>query len=591
METTTFSEKTYFFYLEINENNYKNLCSSIPYISKFNGYEWKELDSSSCTTKSNYPITSSTDTSDTITFPSLDNTFYILNEITGKDTPTLTCSEEGLAFFDGVNLPNRTCSSGSGCFTDKIPYSQTILCNGKECESFFPPSKLTYTLPPSQNGLQVSTTPQIIYDGDSINNIQTSVNNKPYCQNTTTGEKVDICVSGNPTFTYNLYKPINYSNLPTLNTENQYVPPLTPIKAGFYNVFPLIASISLMNISIPSTTYAVYEIQYEIEDFNLLQNNQLLDFLNLQKYLQSTFSSSFNSYQSQNILSMKQLIIDYCNETSSMSDSVCNSSNLSSFFDSSPCIDPYSNCLEGWNNFCSQIENYNSSLCKNYYKSTYYNNVLDNSIQNNLKSLCSEVYESNPSILSSQEYLDTCACFLPQDVYKNFPSEISSDNIENWYYPCYRSSIKKYVVPPSPTSEIVSCMNEKYKNSSSTEDITNQTYKECYNEENTTLPSKNIPIMEEPTQSNNSDLDINNVVKPQTLNTYENNTDKNESTSSEKPPPNLTLILSLSICIPVVIGLIITAAVLLVRKFSKKNNNNNNNNNFYIPFNNNSKIS
>lgn len=563
METTTFNEKTYFFYLEVNENNYKDICSFIPYISKYNGYKWKELDSSSCSNTSNYPITSSTDSSEVISFPTLENTFYISSEITGKDTPSLTCSEEGLAFFEGVNLPNRTCSSGSGCFTDKISYSQTILCSGEECKTFFPPSKLTYTLQPSPNGLPVSTTPQIIYDGDSINNIETSVNNKPYCQNTTTGETVDICILGNPTFSYNLYKPINYSNIPNLNSQNEYTPPSTPINAGFYNVSPLNATISLMNLTLPSTTYAVYEIIYEIEDFNLIQNNQLLDFLYLQKYLQSTFSSWFSSYQSQNILSMKQLIIDYCNETGSMSDSVCNSLNISSFFNNSPCIDPYSNCLEGWNNFCSQIENYNSSSCQNYYKSNYYNNILDNSIQNNLKSLCNQVYESNPSILSSQEYLDTCACFLPQKVYNSYPNEINSENIENWYYPCYRSSIKQNASPPSPTTEIVSCMNEKYKNSSSTEDITNQIYEECYNEENTTLPSREIPIIEEPTQSNNSDLDINNVVTPQEISSFNNNRKDVTTPSSKK---NLGLILGLSIGIPCGILFIIGIILLIVIK-------------------------
>ena len=43
--------------------------------------------------------------------------------------------------------------------------------------------------------------------------------------------------------------------------------------------------------------------------------------------------------------------MDYCNETSSMENSVCNSSKIS-YLSNSPCIDPYSNCEEGWDNYC-----------------------------------------------------------------------------------------------------------------------------------------------------------------------------------------------------------------------------------------------
>ena len=71
METTTSSDKTYFFYLEVNSTNYKNICSFIPYTLKYNGYKWKQLQSSSdCTSSSNYPITDNTDSSQKITFPS-----------------------------------------------------------------------------------------------------------------------------------------------------------------------------------------------------------------------------------------------------------------------------------------------------------------------------------------------------------------------------------------------------------------------------------------------------------------------------------------------------------------------------------------
>jgi len=373
MVTTTSNEKTYSFYLEVNSNNYKEICSSIPYTLQYK--------SSNCNNTS-----SATLTEDISTINSKLNTFYT---------------------------------------------------------------------------------------------------SSPSCKNS----------SGYSNYTYNLYKPLNYSNKPSYNLQNEYVPPSTPMNAGFYNTIPFIATVTLLNnLNPPSstsfTTFAVYEILYNIDYFNQIKNDQLLDFFNLQTYLQTTFSSWFkDQYQNQNILSMKQLLMDYCNETSSMVNSVCSSVTIP-LLGNSPCIDPYSNCSEGWGTFCSQIENYNSSNCQDYYKNSYYNNNLDNSIQNNLKSICSELYESNPSVLSSEEYLNTCACFLPQDVYKEFPSDINSENQENWYYPCYRSPIKQNLLQPSPTTQVISCMNEKYKNSTSTQDITNQTYQECYKQEFTTQPTE-----------------------------------------------------------------------------------------------------
>ena len=563
MEITTFSEKTYSFFLEVNENNYKNICSSIPYVLKYSGYNWKELESSNyCSNSSNYPISSNTDTSETISFPTKENTFYIPSEITGKDTPSLICSSPGTAVFVENTLSkdqygNPICSSESdtseGCFTQTLPYSQSVSCSGEdECKTFFPPAKLTYM---KEN----FTTPSVIFNGN-INNISSTTPTSstfPTCN-----DGIPICASGKPTFNYNLYKPLNYSNIPTLNSDNTYIAPSTPIQAGFYNVFPLLATISLLSNlnSPPSTTYAVYEIIYEINDFNLIENNQLLDFLNLQSYLQSTFSSWFQTnYQNENLQSMKQLLIDYCNETSSMSDSVCNSLNISSLFNKSPCINPYSNCIDGWNSFCSKEENYNSSICLDYYKNSYNGNILDNSIQNNLKSICSEMYESNPSILSSEDYLNTCACFLPEEVYKNFPNEITSESPENWYYPCYRSLIKENKSPSSPTTEIVSCMNQKYKKSTSTEDITNQIYNECYNEEQTTFDEDNI-------LKKDNILKNNNIINPITIESK--NVNPIENTTS--PPKSEISIGILLLIIFLTIGGVIILVVVGLKMYKNK---------------------
>ena len=136
METTTSSDKTYFFYLEVNSTNYKNICSFIPYTLKYKGYKWKQLQSSSdCTSSSNYPITDNTDSSQKITFPVTKNSFLIPSEVSGTDTPSLKCSSQGSTTF---------VASTSG-LSNTTPYSKTVTCSGKEdCSTFFPPAKLTY---------------------------------------------------------------------------------------------------------------------------------------------------------------------------------------------------------------------------------------------------------------------------------------------------------------------------------------------------------------------------------------------------------------------------------------------------------------
>ena len=41
------------------------------------------------------------------------------------------------------------------------------------------------------------------------------------------------------------------------------------------------------------------------------------------------------------------------------------------FLSESPCTNPYSNCSEGWGNYCFNQDEFSSPLCLNYYTNSY----------------------------------------------------------------------------------------------------------------------------------------------------------------------------------------------------------------------------
>ena len=364
METTTPSEDitpnvNYTFYFEVNQSNYRYICNFNPYFIQFQGYNWDNVFNTNpnCNycpnqTLNNYPITDILNKTQSIPIGegglNLEkNTFLITDEIKITDTVTMSCSSyiptQGCIPFTSSNLcmidettpslmdettPSSMDETNIEIIDgkDKKSYSQSVSCIGKECLTFFPPATITF-----QNS--------VLYNlKENINNIIDCNKNNldfsagfPACFDNN-GNPTQICYNGNPIVTYNIYKPLNYSKLPNINSKNQYIAPLTPMNAGFYNVYPFITELDLVQSytdngsNLPEGSYAIYKVFYSFDPVEFKnQENQLKDFTNLQKYLDTTYSSWFKTTSLYQISqeNINQIISDYCYYTSDNTSSLC----------------------------------------------------------------------------------------------------------------------------------------------------------------------------------------------------------------------------------------------------------------------------
>ena len=358
--TTSIEKLNYTFYFEINESNYLFLCNMNHLFIEYKGYNWDNVWDSNpncnvCSniSSNNYPITNNVKNNQSIPIGEgglllKKNTFLILDEIKITDTVTMSCATsiptEGCTQFTSSNLCMKTPDENiimeettpqeeimvedmvTILDKNKKEYSQSVTCIGKECLRFFPPSELEY-----KN--------TILYNPKENMNSIVNCNSKnleysggfPACFDNN-GNPVQICYSGNPMITYNLYKPLNYSQLPNINSNNEYTEPVTPINAAFYNVSPFTTELELIQNytdtgnNLPDKTFAVYKVSYSIYPYQFEnQEYQLNDFLILQKYLNSTFSSWFQKtilfQESQE--NITQIVSDFCSYTSNTTNSIC----------------------------------------------------------------------------------------------------------------------------------------------------------------------------------------------------------------------------------------------------------------------------
>lgn len=364
--TTPMEKLNYEFYFEVNQSNYLYICNMNKHFIQFKGYNWDNVwdTNQNCnicanTSSNNYPITNTQKNNQSIPIGEgglsiKKNTFLLLDDIKLKDTVTMSCSSyistNGCIPYSYSNLcmniqesittPNEeigieeTTPDKEIIIEDDIKildennqeYSQSVSCSGKECLRFFPPSELEYKntkfYKPTQN----------------INNI-IDCNSKtleysmgyPACFDNN-GNPVQICYNGNPIITYNLYKPLNYSKLPNINSNNEYIEPTTPINAAFYNVYPFITELEIIQSytdngnNLPEGTFAVYKVSYSIYPYQFEnQENQLNDFIILQQYLNSTFSSWFKKTILYETLqeNINQIISDFCYYTSNTTSTIC----------------------------------------------------------------------------------------------------------------------------------------------------------------------------------------------------------------------------------------------------------------------------
>lgn len=97
------------------------------------------------------------------------------------------------------------------------------------------------------------------------------------------------------------------------------------------------------------------------------------------------------------------------------------------------------NCKDTYNSYCNTSSNFTKNVCQNYYKTQYINDQLTDEVQNILTAQCSRYADSNGNVIDSDGNMvesglatskypvNTCACFLPSNVYDTFYGNITKD--------------------------------------------------------------------------------------------------------------------------------------------------------------------
>lgn len=269
-----------------------------------------------------------------------------------------------------------------------------------------------------------------------------------------------------------IWVPTVYKSEPSYK-NNLYIPP--PESYAYYDLAPL-SIYSITNITTPEgekpTLPIIYEIMYILISTDLKSSikGQIKDFLNVyNSILGSTFSILTDNESNTSNVSMNNLISNFCTNTNSMGSTLCNSETLG--FSNiklvkSPCIDPYTNCQDSWNNYCFNDMNFDSEECINYYQNSYNGNLINHNVSNKLVDFCKSLYESNTT--QSESFWDTCACFLPDSVYTKFLEDYKLTGLtlgspQCWYPKCMLSnSIKPEQSPRCPNSTVSTCMQNSY---------------------------------------------------------------------------------------------------------------------------------
>lgn len=314
---------------------------------------------------------------------------------------------------------------------------------------------------------------------------------------------------GKVTYNYKVFKPTSYTQSPVVK-KNLYFPPKS-FQGGFYNYGSFIGNLELVYNSINENNlpcsgskinnknknsnkkvYAIYEVRYNIPFSSFSKPeffNELQDFLYFQINLYNKSSSTFKYSDEWKTTksNIEQLISDYCNYSGNMSSSLCSGTKNNFPFTTilpggSPCMNSQE-CFKGWNKHCFKNEkNISSSLCNNYYSSQYIgdpndnsNRLLNDSIVYNLEKKCQKDFLSteSPEKNLSQDWWNTCACFLPNEYYndileKNNMKGKSIGDQSCWYLPCQVNGLKRQTNATCPNNEVMTCIQNAYITYSST---------------------------------------------------------------------------------------------------------------------------
>lgn len=480
---------SYLLYFEINKKNIGQICSSLPHTKTWTGFDWTNANYITVGTCTQYDKNS--------TFPIkaylnplssnklIEKTDYVLSrddlEIKDNNSFFLWDEVQGTTDFNY----RCQCSSVEVQMTSGTSTSFNDTCKGTECQTWFPP--LGNPTPKTADSLFKNAGNQIAC----------------YTSNPTSGEPKlsGVINQANIVYSFPIYKPISYTSVPDVNQNNEYIPNPS-IKGAFYNCSPFNGVLQLINGNMQNDgivnavcscetvppndkdSYAIYEVRYDIPVSSLSKSNfsnQLNDFLYIQQYLYLNSTSSFleSEYMKVSIENIKQLIIDYCDASSNMTDSLC-SKTFSDFIflnSGSPCVNPYSLCSKGWDNYCFQKKNIFSDICLNYFSNSYNtstdpndkNLLLNNNVTAGLQKTCQSLYKDakNPTTDLSQDFWNVCSCFLPNQYYEEYIKEnnfqeLSLGTQQCWYLPCSGASVLPENNPSCPNNSVSNCIQDEY---------------------------------------------------------------------------------------------------------------------------------
>lgn len=246
---------------------------------------------------------------------------------------------------------------------------------------------------------------------------------------------------------------------------------------SFYNTMYSISSEEFLQ---PTLT-----TNYQLESFNFVayspnkqgNKDEPIEYGPLYKLesILNNYENNYYQYYVESCNSASRLISDYCLYSNNMATSLCSGADVSYPYlniSQSPCVSDYESCGTAWSNYCSDPAYYNSQACYDYFRNGYIDGVtMSNDRQQDLRKVCSEIYNSTPSSELDDNFYNTCACFLPNSVYQNILENYNLEgqpvgSIQCWYLPCAQSNlpITNPLYINCPTTAFATCIQRSYVN-------------------------------------------------------------------------------------------------------------------------------
>jgi hypothetical protein len=236
-----------------------------------------------------------------------------------------------------------------------------------------------------------------------------------------------------------------------------------------------------------------YKVTYTIGFPNLITSDEITSFIT--KIGQRAFSPLAIGKSSE---AAQKLVLDYCNNNGdSVTTTTCKSGlNVMELFVNSPpnplpkygCDTSYTNCQQGWMNYCDNPNSFTSTACQNFYASSYTpTSTINANVQALLQRNCAKAAVTNNVVNSplSPDLQSVCGCYFPQQVYDDFKSGITKNNpglssffsTPQCYYPMCNTNLSlqpnKAASAVCPSNTITQCITNTTNNLNAGGNISN----------------------------------------------------------------------------------------------------------------------